>query len=76
MGDSDKNAALFFVPDGREKRLMMVNKKHTIHHLLFFISIKTIDYNMMMMHEKSKMRRIPRPRSRPWRALPGSTFLI
>lgn len=33
MGDSDKNTALFFVPDGRKKRLMMVNKKHTISTL-------------------------------------------
>ncbi|EAR6586511.1 hypothetical protein EW272_24755 [Salmonella enterica] len=52
----------------------MMNKKRTIHHLLFFISIKTMHCNMMMMHEKSKMRRIPRPRSRPWRGLPRSTF--
>ncbi|EDX2018040.1 hypothetical protein BU505_000859 [Salmonella enterica subsp. enterica serovar Sandiego] len=52
----------------------MMNKKHTIHHLLFFIQIKTISYNMMMMHEKSKMRRIPRARSHPWRALTRSTF--
>ncbi|EAP2647456.1 hypothetical protein D8V15_09590 [Salmonella enterica] len=51
-----------------------MNKKHTIHHLLFFIQLKTKSYNMMMMHEKSKMRRIPRARSRPWRTLPGSTF--
>ncbi|EDU8319584.1 hypothetical protein CTQ60_000131 [Salmonella enterica subsp. diarizonae] len=52
----------------------MMNKKYTIHHLLFFIQLKTKSYNMMMMHEKSKMRRIPRPRSRPWRPLPRSTF--
>ncbi|EDT3088662.1 hypothetical protein XS16_005134 [Salmonella enterica subsp. enterica serovar Newport] len=56
---------------------MMMNKKYTIHHLLFFIQLKTKSYNMMMMmHEKSKMRRIPRPDARPWRTLPGSTFLI
>ncbi|EDQ2991739.1 hypothetical protein AA441_005212 [Salmonella enterica subsp. enterica] len=52
----------------------MMNKKHTIHHLLFCTSLKTMNYNMMMMHEKSRMRRTPRPRSRPWRTFPGSTF--
>ncbi|ECG8624753.1 hypothetical protein AAD16_005221 [Salmonella enterica subsp. diarizonae] len=54
----------------------MMNKKYTIHHLLFFTSLKTMNYNMMMMHEKSIMHRIPRPRSRPWRTLPGSTFFL
>ncbi|EDP8709037.1 hypothetical protein GRZ40_004335 [Salmonella bongori] len=52
----------------------MMNKKRTINHLLFLNLIKTANYNMMMMHEKSKMRRIPRARSRPWRPLPRSTF--
>ncbi|EEK9371884.1 hypothetical protein G3641_003104 [Salmonella enterica] len=46
----------------------MMNKKHTNHHLLKN-DIKTESYNMMM-HEKSKMRQIPR-RCRP----AGSTFL-
>ncbi|KAB2508390.1 hypothetical protein F8P18_19520 [Salmonella enterica] len=39
-----------------------MNKKHTNHHLLKN-DIKTESYNMMM-HEKSKMRQIPR-RCRP-----------
>ncbi|EDK0648250.1 hypothetical protein GFW79_02905 [Salmonella enterica] len=54
----------------------MMNKKYTIHHLLFFTSLKTMNYNMMMMHEKSIMRQIPRPRSRPWRTLTRSTFFF
>lgn len=41
----------------------MMNKKHTKHHLLKINDIKTVCYNMMM-HEKSKMRQIPR-RCRP-----------
>ncbi|ECC3876542.1 hypothetical protein AHZ37_003072 [Salmonella enterica subsp. indica] len=41
-----------------------MNKKHTNHHLLKINNIKTEGYNMMMMHEKSKMRQIPR-RCRP-----------
>ncbi|EOI7123609.1 hypothetical protein ACMVN2_004887 [Salmonella enterica subsp. enterica serovar Gaminara] len=41
-----------------------MNKKHTNHHLLKIKDIKTMCYNMMMMHEKSKMRQIPR-RCRP-----------
>ncbi|WP_353622590.1 hypothetical protein [Citrobacter sp. Cb127] len=41
-----------------------MNKKHTNHHLLKINNIKTMSYNMMMMHEKSKMRQIPR-RCRP-----------
>ncbi|EDN4257232.1 hypothetical protein JQ045_001089 [Salmonella enterica subsp. enterica serovar Alachua] len=52
----------------------MMNKKHTNHHLLKINNIKTEGYNMMMMHEKSKMRQIPR-RCRPVAWLtPGSTF--
>ncbi|EAA8475535.1 hypothetical protein CKD10_15550 [Salmonella enterica subsp. enterica serovar Newport] len=52
----------------------MMNKKHTNHHLLKIKDIKTMCYNMMMMHEKSKMRQIPR-RCRPVAALsPRSTF--
>ncbi|WP_256221308.1 hypothetical protein [Salmonella enterica] len=51
----------------------MMNKKHTNHHLLKN-DIKTESYNMMM-HEKSKMRQIPR-RCRPVADRPaGSTFL-
>ncbi|MCT7279003.1 hypothetical protein M1698_06850 [Salmonella enterica subsp. enterica serovar Minnesota] len=51
----------------------MMNKKHTNHHLLKN-DIKTDSYNMMM-HEKSKMRQIPR-RCRPVADRPaGSTFL-
>ncbi|MDJ4950396.1 hypothetical protein LD928_20490 [Salmonella enterica] len=42
----------------------MMNKKHTNHHLLKINDIKTVSYNMMMMHDKSKMRQIPR-RCRP-----------
>ncbi|MEA5720427.1 DUF1441 family protein, partial [Salmonella enterica subsp. enterica serovar Virginia] len=42
-----------------EKQNIM-NKKHTNHHLLKINDIKTESYNMMMMHEKSKMRQIPR----------------
>ncbi|EEA6914309.1 hypothetical protein GTC03_002966, partial [Salmonella enterica] len=45
------------------------------HHLLKINDIKTESYNMMMMHEKSKMRQIPR-RCRPVADRPaGSTFL-
>ncbi|ENJ0702582.1 hypothetical protein ACT7PJ_000589 [Salmonella enterica subsp. enterica serovar Enteritidis] len=57
-----------------------MNKKHTNHHLLKINDIKTESYNMMMMHEKSKMRQIPR-RCRPVADRPvadrpaGSTFL-
>ncbi|EHB4242895.1 hypothetical protein WJT88_002569 [Salmonella enterica] len=53
-----------------------MNKKHTNHHLLKINDIKTESYNMMMMmHEKSKMRQIPR-RCRPVADCPaGSTFL-
>ncbi|EAC2010224.1 hypothetical protein F7A03_02520 [Salmonella enterica] len=52
-----------------------MNKKHTNHHLLKINYIKTESYNMMMMHEKSKMRQIPR-RCRPVAGRPaGSTFL-
>ncbi|MGC7978770.1 hypothetical protein ACP3XK_21820, partial [Salmonella enterica] len=55
-----------------EKQNMM-NKKHTNHHLLKN-DIKTESCNMMM-HEKSKMRQIPR-RCRPVADRPaGSTFL-
>ncbi|EEI9430600.1 hypothetical protein A4J56_004709 [Salmonella enterica subsp. diarizonae] len=52
----------------------MMNKKYTIHHLLFFTSIKTTHYNMMMMHEKSKMRRIPRPEVARGAPCPGVPF--
>ncbi|EBB7784395.1 hypothetical protein CKQ20_05680 [Salmonella enterica] len=53
----------------------MTNKKHTNHHLLKINDIKIESYNMMMMHEKSKMRQIPR-RCRPVADRPaGSTFL-
>ncbi|EBF0275597.1 hypothetical protein DB992_15445 [Salmonella enterica] len=41
-----------------------MDKKHTNHHLLKIKDIKIMSYNMMMMHEKSKMRQIPR-RCRP-----------
>ncbi|EAO2073588.1 hypothetical protein ACI5CJ_001506 [Salmonella enterica] len=52
-----------------------MNKKHTNHHLLKIKDIKTMRYNMMMMHEKSKMRQIPR-RCRPVGDLSSrSTFL-
>ncbi|WP_080170489.1 hypothetical protein [Salmonella enterica] len=52
-----------------------MNKKHTNHHLLKIKDIKTESYNMMMMHEKSKMRQIPR-RCRPVEDLSSrSTFL-
>ncbi|EBF1295546.1 hypothetical protein C6120_20060 [Salmonella enterica] len=52
-----------------------MNKKHTNHHLLKIKDIKTMSYNMMMMHEKSKMRQIPR-RCRPVGDLSSrSTFL-
>ncbi|EBQ0176517.1 hypothetical protein AXN64_21600 [Salmonella enterica subsp. enterica] len=52
-----------------------MNKKHTNHHLLKINDIKTESYNMMMMHEKSKMRQIPR-RCRPVGDLSSrSTFL-
>ncbi|ECJ9889197.1 hypothetical protein FQR03_22435, partial [Salmonella enterica] len=52
-----------------------MNKKHTNHHLLKINYIKTESYNMMMMHEKSKMRQIPR-RCRPVGDLSSrSTFL-
>ncbi|EDQ9752683.1 hypothetical protein RBR92_22480 [Salmonella enterica] len=52
-----------------------MNKKHTNHHLLKIKDIKTMSYNMMMMHEKSKMRQIPR-RCRPVGNLSSrSTFL-
>ncbi len=40
-----------------EKQNIM-NKKHTNHHLLKINYIKTESYNMMMMHEKSKMRHL------------------
>lgn len=53
----------------------MMNNKHTNHHLLKIKDIKTMSYNMMMMHEKSKMRQIPR-RCRPVGDLSSrSTFL-
>ncbi|EAO5852903.1 hypothetical protein GZA40_005087 [Salmonella enterica] len=53
----------------------MMNKKHTNHHLLKIKDIKTMCYNMMMMHEKSKMRQILR-RCRPVGDLSSrSTFL-
>ncbi|EAP6802446.1 hypothetical protein BOI40_03155 [Salmonella enterica] len=53
----------------------MMNKKRTNHHLLKTNNIKTMSYNMMMMHEKSKMRQIPR-RCRPVGNLSSrSTFL-
>ncbi|EHL53889.1 hypothetical protein [Salmonella enterica] len=42
-----------------------MNKKHTNHHLLKINYIKTESYNMMMMHEKSKMRQNPRAAARP-----------
>ncbi|EDW4091397.1 hypothetical protein AGQ10_004980 [Salmonella enterica subsp. enterica serovar Berta] len=53
-----------------------MNKKHTNHHLLKINDVKTEGYNMMMMmHEKSKMRQIPR-RCSPVADRPaGSTFL-
>ncbi|EDS5484471.1 hypothetical protein JHG98_001154 [Salmonella enterica] len=52
----------------------MMNKKRTNHHLLKINNIKTMSYNMMMMHEKSKMRQIPR-RCRPVAGHPSrSTF--
>ncbi|EAX5653031.1 hypothetical protein BBY84_24045 [Salmonella enterica] len=52
-----------------------MNNKHTNHHLLKIKDIKTMSYNMMMMHEKSKMRQIPR-RCRPVGDLSSrSTFL-
>ncbi|EED9464488.1 hypothetical protein AA481_004549 [Salmonella enterica subsp. enterica] len=52
----------------------MMNKKRTNHHLLKTNNIKTMSYNMMMMHEKSKMRQIPR-RCRPVAGHPSrSTF--
>ncbi|EAA9214677.1 Uncharacterised protein [Salmonella enterica subsp. arizonae] len=52
----------------------MMHKKHTNYHLLKIKEIKTMCYNMMM-HEKSKMRQIPR-RCRPVGDLSSrSTFL-
>lgn len=33
-------------------------------------------FSVLTETKKSKISRIPRPRSHPWRALPGSTFLI
>lgn len=41
---------------------------------------KSIDlykhFSVLTETKKSKISRIPRARSRPWRTLPGSTFLI
>ncbi|TZG02612.1 hypothetical protein FZ996_07795 [Salmonella enterica subsp. enterica serovar Typhimurium] len=52
-----------------------MNKKHTIQHLLKINYIKTENYNMMEMHEKPKMRQIPRL-CRPVTKRPaGSAFL-